>query len=52
MDTVIFLSILATFGAMVQGAPRRVVLALWTVSLVAVLLLFKHHVTSGLDLNF
>jgi hypothetical protein len=51
MDTIIFLLILGTLLAM--GSRRRwLVLALFLGSLAAVLLLFAHHATNRLPLNF
>ncbi len=35
-----------------RGAKRGMVIALWFVALVAVIGLFKYHVTSTLDLSF
>jgi hypothetical protein len=51
MDTIIFVLILATLIALWTGR-RRLGLALFAVSLVATLLLFNHHVTSSLALQF
>ncbi len=51
MDTIIFALIFFTLLAM--GYRRRwLVLTLYFVSLVATVLLFNHHATSELDLNF
>lgn len=52
VDTILFGLILATGVAAVRGARRWLVLALFFVSLAAALLVFRHHVTSALDLNF
>ena len=35
-----------------RGAKRGVVIALWFVGLIAMIGLFKYHVTSHLDLSF
>jgi hypothetical protein len=51
LDTLIFLLILATFLAMVTGR-RGISLLFFVASLAAVLLLFNHHATSRLPLNF
>ena len=51
MDTIIFVLILLTLLAM-RLRRRWLVLALYFVSLAATMLLFDHHVTSALDLNF
>lgn len=51
MDTIIF--ILIFFTLLVMYARRRwLVLTLYFVSLAATILLFNHHVTSELNLNF
>lgn len=52
MDTLIFLLLLATWWVVVRTGDRRRLTAAFGVSLVAVLLLFNHHVTSALDLSF
>jgi hypothetical protein len=51
LDTIIFVLILATFLAMRAGC-RWLALLLFLVSLTATLLIFRHHVTSELPLNF
>jgi hypothetical protein len=51
LDTLIFILILFTLLAMRTGR-RWLVLTLFFVSLAATMLLFNHHVTSTLDLNF
>ena len=51
MDTIIFILILLTLLAMGTGR-RWLVLTLFFTSLAATMLLFNHHVTSSLDLNF
>lgn len=51
MDTIIFILILFTLLAMRTGR-RWLVLTLFFTSLAATMLLFNHHVTSSLDLNF
>lgn len=35
-----------------RGAKRGMIIALWTVALVATIGLFRYHVTSTLDLSF
>ncbi|MCF2527854.1 DUF5993 family protein [Yinghuangia soli] len=52
MDTIIFLLILATAWAVHRNWTRYAVLGLWFASLVASLLLFDHHVTSSLNLEW
>ncbi|GGM56601.1 hypothetical protein GCM10012275_29710 [Longimycelium tulufanense] len=52
MDTVIFLLLTAAVALLFWSGRRWVVLTVWAVSLVLALLLFDHHVTSPLDLNF
>jgi hypothetical protein len=51
LDTLIFVLIFATLLAM-RSRRRWLTLALFLVSLTATVLLFKHHVTSSLPLNF
>lgn len=51
MDTLIFLLILANFLAVWAGR-RKLALVLFSVSLLAILLLFNHHVTDPLNLTF
>ncbi|MBL8799744.1 MAG: hypothetical protein JNM56_38030 [Planctomycetia bacterium] len=51
MDTIIFLLIGGTLLAM-RGPRRWLTLALFFTALVATVLLFNHHVTSSLPLNF
>ncbi|MBY0528363.1 MAG: hypothetical protein K2R98_33540 [Gemmataceae bacterium] len=51
MDTIIFLLILTTLFAM-RTARLWVVVAFFVVALAATLLLFNHHATSKLPLNF
>lgn len=52
MDILILL-LLAAVGLMAyRGASRRLVIGLWFVALVAMLGLFRYHVTSPLHLNF
>ncbi|WP_189058030.1 DUF5993 family protein [Longimycelium tulufanense] len=52
VDTVIFLLLTAAVALLFWSGRRWVVLTVWAVSLVLALLLFDHHVTSPLDLNF
>ena len=51
MDTIIFLLILGTLLA-TRRRGRWLVPALFVASLAATLLLFRHHVTNRLPLNF
>jgi hypothetical protein len=51
LDTIIFALIFLTLLAL-RGRRRWLALTLFFVSLGATLLLFKHHVTSTLPLNF
>jgi len=51
MDTIIFIAIFATFLAM-SRRQRWLALGLFFVCLIAVLMLFYHHATSQLPLNF
>jgi hypothetical protein len=51
VDTIIFILIFFTLLAM-YTRQRRLVLTLYFVSLAATMLLFNHHVTSALNLNF
>ena len=51
MDTIIFVLIFFTLLSM-RTRRRWLVLTLYFVSLAATMLLFNHHVTSELDLNF
>jgi hypothetical protein len=52
VDTLIFGLILATAGAVIRTGRRRDLILGASICLVAALLLFRHHVTSPLDLNF
>jgi len=52
MDTLIMILLLVTAGVAYKGMARRWVIILWAVSLVAMLCMFKYHVTSKLHLNF
>ncbi len=51
MDTIIFILIFFTLLAMRTG-KRWLVLTLFFASLTATMLLFNHHASSTLDLNF
>lgn len=51
MDTIVFLLILATLLAMVF-ASKKVIVGAFFVTLVLTALLFNHHVTDKLPLNF
>ena len=52
MDTIILLVLLVTAIAAAKGAKAKVVVPLFLVAYVMVVLLFAHHTTSSLDLNF
>jgi Family of unknown function (DUF5993) len=52
MDTLSLLLILATALLAYRGMSRRWVIVLWSISLIAMLCLFKYHVTSKLHLHF
>jgi multisubunit Na+/H+ antiporter MnhE subunit len=52
LDTLIFLLLLATWWVVLRTGERKRLLVGFAVSLVAVLLLFNHHVTSSLNLEF
>jgi hypothetical protein len=52
MDILIMILLLATAIFTYRGTAAKWVLSLWTISLIAMLLLFNHHVTSSLNLNF
>ena len=51
MDVIIFALIFLTL-IMMSTSGRRLALFLYCLALVAMLLLFNHHVTARLDLNF
>lgn len=52
IPTLLFALILATAVLILRGASRVQVLASFAVSAVAVLLLFRHHLTDPLGLSF
>lgn len=52
MDTLIFGLLLYTAWTVVRGGSRVKVLLAFAAGVVAVLLLFNHHVTDKLPLNF
>ena len=52
MDTIIMLLLLVTAVAAYRGLSRRFVIVVWLIGLVAMLGLFRYHVTSSLHLNF
>lgn len=52
MDTLIFALLLATALIIIFNKRKWLILSSYVVSFIAVLLLFLHHVTSTLDLNF
>jgi len=51
MDTIIFTLILLTLIVMSTGSKRRALILFW-ISFLAIMLLFDHHVTAKLKLNF
>lgn len=52
MDIVIVALLLVLAVLIFVGARRGLVLALWFLTLIAVIALFRYHVTSALDLSF
>lgn len=52
MDIIILALLLITALLIIAGVRRGVVLAMWLVTLVLMLGLFRYHVTSALDLSF
>lgn len=52
MATILFAVLLVAGWLIVRGSGRGTVLAAWTVSLCAILLLFNYHVGAKLPLNF
>ena len=52
MDILIMVLLFAIALLIWRGAQRGVILALWVVGLVAMVGLFRYHVTSVLDLSF
>lgn len=52
MDIIILVALLLLAVLIYRGARRGVVLALWFLALIAVLALFRYHVTSPLELSF
>jgi hypothetical protein len=52
MDIIIMLLLFLLAVIIYRGARRGWVLLLWFVALIAVLGLFRYHVTSPLDLSF
>lgn len=52
MDILILALLLVLAVLIYKGVRRGFVLALWFVMLVAMLALFRYHVTSNLDLSF
>jgi hypothetical protein len=52
MDTLIFGLLLVTTLAVIRSRPRREILALFAVSMLAMVLLFNHHATSSLNFRF
>ncbi len=52
MDIIIMVLLFTLAVIIYRGVRRGWVLALWFVALIAVLGLFRYHVTSPLDLSF
>lgn len=52
VDTLIFALLLVTAWLIVRGASRQIVLWLFAAGLVATFVLFQHHVTESLPLEF
>lgn len=52
LDTIILLILMITAIAAAKGAKAKVVVPLFLLAYVMVVLLFAHHTTSTLDLNF
>ncbi|MCB0933243.1 MAG: hypothetical protein KDB71_15265 [Mycobacterium sp.] len=52
MDILIMILLFAIALLIWRGAKRGMIIALWFVGLVAMIGLFKYHVTSTLDLSF
>lgn len=52
MDTILILVIFGIFVATIKQWSRPKLIGLWSVAAVASLLIFAHHATSTLDLNF
>lgn len=52
MDILIMVLLLAIAVLIWRGAKPGLVIALWAVGVVAVIGLFRYHVTSVLDLSF
>lgn len=52
MDILILLALLGLAVLILRGARRGLILSLWVVTLIAMLALFRYHVTSPLDLSF
>ena len=52
MDILILVLLLALALLIWRGASRGLIITLWVIGVVAMLGLFKYHVTSQLDLSF
>ncbi len=52
MDIIILLLLVLTGTLMLIDAPRRVILGSWFAAALLTAVLFKHHVTSALNLSF
>jgi hypothetical protein len=52
VDIVIMILLLGIALLIWRGAKRGLIIALWAVGVVAMLGLFRYHVTSVLDLSF
>jgi hypothetical protein len=52
MDTILILVIFSIFVATIKQWSRPKLIGLWAVTAVLSLLIFAHHTTSTLELNF
>jgi hypothetical protein len=52
MDSIILLIIFVVFVATIKQLPRPKLIGMWAVATVTSLLIFAHHATSTLNLNF
>ncbi|MER7171271.1 DUF5993 family protein [Streptomyces mesophilus] len=51
MDTLIFGGLLAALVVLYQDRPRKIILTIWWVVLLATIGLLSHHITSSLKLG-
>lgn len=52
MDIIILFLLVVTGGLMLLDAPRRYIIASWLLTAFLIVGLFKHHITSALNLSF